>query len=111
MDIRTRIHSLLQDRATIVQADFTLTKNNYLIIAVGQGVPVFAGDHCNGGAGASWVAHNTSASIAGSTCLLVAGGGPAATSDGQIKQDPPTTLSNSVSIAECKWARNCWGTM
>lgn len=85
--------------ATIVQADFTLTKNNYLIIAVGQGVPVFAGDHCNGGAGASWVAHNTSASIAGSTCLLVAGGGPAATSDGQIKQDPPTTLSNSVSIA------------
>lgn len=85
--------------ATIVQADFALTKGNYLVIAVGQGVPVYSGDHCNGGAGASWVAHNTAAQISGSECLLVAGGGPAATSDGSTKLDPPTSLSRSVSIS------------
>lgn len=84
--------------ATIVQADFNLTKDNYLIIAVGQGVPVYGGDHCNGGAGASWVAHNTTNTIAGSECLIVAGGGPAGTSDGSIKSDPPISLSRSVSL-------------
>lgn len=94
----TDSYSVVTEPATIVQSDFNLTKNNYLIIAVGQGVPVYFGDHCNGGAGATWVAHNTSASISGSECLIVAGGGPAGSSDGSAKSDPPISLSRSVSL-------------
>ena len=61
-----------------------------LILVAGQGVPRRYGDHCNGGAGASWVMSGGTVS----TCvpLIVANGTGGDTSDGSVKQQPNTTL-------------------
>lgn len=93
----TDTYSTTTEPSNTVQADFSLTLGDYLIIAVGQGVPVYTGDHCNGGAGATWVAKGSN--ISTSECLLVAAGGPAGTSDGQAKADPPTALTRSVNVS------------
>ena len=93
----TDSYSTTTEPSNTVQADFSLTMGDYLIIAVGQGVPVYSGDHCNGGAGATWVAKGSN--ISTSECLLVAAGGPAGTSDGSAKADPPTSLSRSVNVS------------
>lgn len=93
----TDSYSTTTEPSNVVQADFNLNLGDYLLIAVGQGVPVYSGDHCNGGAGATWVAKGSN--ISTSECLLVAAGGPAGTSDGNAKADPPTTLSRSVNVS------------
>ena len=82
-------------RGVTVQADFALTKGDQLIIAVGQGVPDYPGDHCNGGAGASWVALGSNISTA--LMLLVGNGAGGDTSDGGTKGQPNTSLNRNVS--------------
>ena len=79
-----------------VTAEFTLVKNNKLIIVVGQGVPDFDGDHCNGAGGASWVMSGSDNSTA--IPLVVANGAGGDTSDGGVKVQPNVTLGSSFSI-------------
>ncbi len=81
-------------RGVTVQADFALDMNDKLLIAVGQGVPNYDGDHCNGGAGASWVAHG--GTIATALMLLVGNGAGGDTSDGGSKGQPNTSLNRTV---------------
>ena len=83
-------------RGCTVVADFNLVKEEKLIIAVGQGVPDYDGDHCNGGAGASWVMSGDTIS----TCipLIVANGAGGDTSDGNAKSQPNTVLGNSITV-------------
>ena len=82
-------------RGVTVQADFDLSASDKLLIAVGQGVPNYSGEHCNGGAGASWVALGDT--IATALMLLVGNGAGGDTSDGSTKGQPNTTLNTSVS--------------
>jgi hypothetical protein len=81
-------------RGVTVQATFSLTQLDYLLIAVGQGVPDFTGDHCNGGAGATWIAHG--AEISSALMLLVGNGAGGDTSDGTTSTQPNTTLNVTV---------------
>ena len=81
-------------RGVTVQADFSLNMDDKLIIAVGQGVPNYDGDHCNGGAGATWIAVGDD--IATALMLLVGNGAGGDTSDGGTKGQPNTSLNRSV---------------
>tara|TARA_Y100000996_G_scaffold107122_1_gene78793 strand:- start:563 stop:3778 length:3216 start_codon:yes stop_codon:yes gene_type:complete len=84
-------------RGVKVTAEFPLIKNNKLIIVVGQGVPDFFGDNCNGGGGASWVMSGSDYSTA--IPLVVANGAGGDTSDGGgPKIQPNVTLGTSFSI-------------
>lgn len=79
-----------------VRADFNLTQGEKLILVAGQGVPDYSGDHCNGGAGASWVMSGDDIG----TCipLIVANGAGGDTSDGSAKGQPNTTLQSSITV-------------
>jgi len=74
-------------RGVTVWGDFELKQSDYLLIAVGQGVPDMygtTGDHDNGGAGGSWVAlsdDGTNGSITTAKMLLVGNGAGGDTSD------------------------------
>ena len=81
-------------RGVTVQADFSLNMDDKLLIAVGQGVPNYDGDHCNGGAGATWIALGDT--IATALMLLVGNGAGGDTSDGGTKSQPNTALNRSV---------------
>jgi hypothetical protein len=83
-------------RGVTVIADFNLVAGEKLILAVGQGVPNYDGDHCNGGAGASWVMSGDAIG----TCipLIVANGAGGDTSDGSAKVQPNTTLGSSITV-------------
>ena len=83
-------------RGVTVVADFNLTAGEKLIIVAGQGVPDYDGDHCNGGAGASWVMSGDAIG----TCipLIVANGAGGDTSDGSAKDQPNTTLGSSITV-------------
>ena len=83
-------------RGAKVTADFNLVGGEQLILVAGQGVPRRDGDHCNGGAGASWVMSGGTVS----TCvpLIVANGAGGDTSDGSVKQQPNTTLGSSITV-------------
>jgi len=84
-------------RGVIATADFNLTMGDTIIIVAGQGVPDFSGDHCNGGAGASWVARGNNISTA--VPLLVGSGAGGDTSDGGTKVQPNTNITaNSVNV-------------
>ena len=83
-------------RGVKVIADFNLIESKYLILAVGQGVPNFLGDHCNGGGGASWVMSGSDYSTA--IPLIVAAGSAGDTSDGGPKQQPNTILGQSITV-------------
>ncbi len=83
-------------RGVTVVADFNLTQGEKLILVAGQGVPDYDGDHCNGGAGASWVMSGDAIG----TCipLIVANGAGGDTSDGNAKGQPNTTLGSSITV-------------
>jgi hypothetical protein len=81
-------------RGVTVRADFDLTLGDKLLIAVGQGVPNYNGDHCNGGGGASWVALGDT--IGTALMLLVGNGAGGDTSDGGAKGQPNTSLNSTV---------------
>ena len=89
-----RTDTTFRGRGVTVQATFTLSQLDYLLIAVGQGVPDFTGDHCNGGAGATWIAHGGVVSSA--LMLLVGSGAGGDTSDGATSTQPNTTLNVTV---------------
>ena len=79
-----------------VIADFNLTKDEKLILAAGQGVPDYSGDHCNGGGGASWVMSGSDYATA--IPLIVANGAGGDTSDGPNKAQANVTLGNSITV-------------
>lgn len=83
-------------RGAKVTADFNLVGGEQLILVAGQGVPRWDGDHCNGGAGASWVMSGGTYT----TCvpLIVANGAGGDTSDGSVKVQPNTTLGSSITV-------------
>ena len=83
-------------RGCTVTADFYLYRGEKLILAAGQGVPDFDGDHCNGGAGASWVMSGET--IATCVPLIVATGAGGDTSDGDALGQPNTTLGSSITV-------------
>jgi len=84
-------------RGCTVTADFNLFKSEYLILVAGQGVPDFDGDHCNGGAGASWVM--SGGNIATCVPLIVANGAGGDTSDSSNSiAQPNTTLGSSITV-------------
>ena len=78
-----------------VTANFDLVAGEQLILVAGQGVPRYLGDHCNGGAGASWVMSGGNKA----TCvpLIVAAGSGGDTSDGGQKANPNTSFGFSGS--------------
>ena len=79
-----------------VIADFNLTGGEKLILAAGQGVPDYDGDHCNGGGGASWVMSGNDYTTA--IPLIVANGAGGDTSDGTAKGQANVTLGNSITV-------------
>ena len=79
-----------------VIADFNLTEGEKLILAAGQGVPDYDGDHCNGGGGASWVMSGSDYATA--IPLIVANGAGGDTSDGGAKGQANVTLGNSITV-------------
>ena len=79
-----------------VIADFNLTGGEKLILAAGQGVPDYDGDHCNGGGGASWVMSGNDYTTA--IPLIVANGAGGDTSDGGAKGQANTTLGSSITV-------------
>lgn len=84
-------------RGCTVTADFFLYKEDKLIFAAGQGVPDFDGDHCNGGAGASWAMYGSDYATA--VPLIVANGAGGDTSDGDnALPQPNTTLGSSITV-------------
>ena len=83
-------------RGVKVIADFNLTKDEKLILAAGQGVPDYPGDHCNGGGGASWVMSGSDYATA--IPLIVANGAGGDTSDGPNKTQANVTLGNSITV-------------
>ena len=83
-------------RGVKVIADFNLTRGEKLILAAGQGVPDFDGDHCNGGGGASWVMSGNDYATA--IPLIVANGAGGDTSDGNAKGQANTTLGSSITV-------------
>jgi hypothetical protein len=83
-------------RGVKVIADFNLVKSEHLILAAGQGVPNFNGDHCNGGGGASWVMRGKNYVTA--IPLIVAAGSAGDTSDGGNKQQPNIALGQSITV-------------
>lgn len=70
----------VRGRGGVVEGYYNLSAGDQLLIAVGQGVPDYAGDHCNGAGGACWVA--LGGNIATAEMLMVAAGGAGDTSDG-----------------------------
>ena len=83
-------------RGAKVIADFNLTQGEKLILVAGQGVPNYDGDHCNGGAGASWVMSGDTYTTA--IPLIVANGAGGDTSDGSTKIQPNTTLGSDITV-------------
>ena len=83
-------------RGVKVIADFNLTKDEKLILAAGQGVPDYDGDHCNGGGGASWVMSGSDYATA--IPLIVANGAGGDTSDGSAKGQANVTLGSSIAV-------------
>ena len=79
-----------------VIVDFNLTKGEKLILAAGQGVPDYDGDHCNGAGGASWVMSGSDYTTA--IPLIVANGAGGDTSDGSTKIQPNTTLGSDITV-------------
>lgn len=81
-------------RGQIATARFNLSVGDQVIIVVGQGVPDYTGDHCNGAGGGSFVALGSNYTTA--IPLLVGAGASGDTSDGGGNDPSTTSASRSV---------------
>lgn len=90
---------VFRGRGQIAKARFTLNTDDHIVVAVGQGVPDFIGDHCNGAGGGTFITilPNSSASYPAAIPLVIAAGAAGDTSDGGGAN--PSTSSTSRTIA------------